>query len=377
MSTKKNILIVSLVVLFVSLISPLPVFAEQEQYSYVLMDADSKALLYAENGSLQVAPYHSAKLMSLLLAAEAVESGTLKLDNIVTVSPHANSMQGTQIWLRAGEEVSVSELILSVSAGNANDACVALCEAVTSSEEAFVDLMNKKADELGMLDTHFADATGLSGESYTTACDVAILASELSKYTWLDRYFSAYISYVRGGQTQIVNTNRLVRTSDWVCGMKYYYTEQAGHCTVTLGRKNGLNLVCVIFGESDKDNLFKTAKEKLTIGFAAYTVYVPSRYDVVCLPVKVAKSVVGEVDTELSELEPFIIRKSKLESVSITSEYFDSLTAPINKGDAVGRVLYQIDGETVYAADIVAACDVRRISFFGALKRLLEKFAEL
>lgn len=371
---KKLATLLSLAILVLYLSTP--VHADT-QYSYVLMDADSSTLLYAENGSYPFMPYHSAKLMTLLLAAEAIEAGNLSLDTVVKTSQHANSMQGTQIWLRAGEEASVSELILSITAGNANDACVALCEAVAPNEETFVTLMNQKANALGMLDTYFADSTGLSEESYTTACDLAILASALSKYTWLDEYFSVYIGYVRGGETQIVNTNRLIRTTDWIVGMKYYSTDPTGHCIIALARMGELSLVCVILGEADKDNLFKTAKEKLTIGFSAYTTYTPSRYDVFCEPVNISKSIVETVDTELAELSSFIIRKSKLDSVKIRIEYFDSLEAPVLKGNPVGRVLYQIDGETVYSVDIVASDNAERITFWSALRKLLEEFAKL
>lgn len=367
--------VLSLVLSLSSLVISLS--ADEMPYSYVLMDADHSTLLYSENGNYVFSPYHSAKLMTTLLAAEAVEQGSLSLDATVTTSAYANSMQGTQIWLKAGEEITVGELLLSVTAGNANDACVALCEAVASNEENFVCLMNERAKDLGMLDTFFADSTGISSKSYTTASDVAILASALSKYTWLDEYFCTYITYVRNGQTQLVNTNRLVRTFDGAVGMKYYYRDDTQNCVVALARKNGMSLICVIFGEPDKDALFKTAKEKLTLGFSAYTIYTPSPYDVCCSPVKVKKSISQTVETTLSELSDFVVRKSKIDSVKIRTEYFDDIVAPVSKGDKVGRVLYEIDGETVYSADIVAAEDAKRITFWNAMKRLLTQFAKL
>ncbi len=346
-------------------VEPLP------RYSYVLMEGTTAALLYSDNGNYSFPVGHSAKLMTVMLVAEGIEAGLLTVDTTVKVSQNANSMEGTQIWLRIGEEIPISDLILAVTAGNANDACVALAEAVAGDEQTFVKLMNDKCASLGMSDTYYADCTGLSDGSYTTASDTAIIASHLSRYQWLDDYFTQYISYVRGGQTQLVNTNRLIRTYDFCTGMKYYYSDKTGHCVIASARKDGLTMICVIMGEQDKDTLFKTAKEKLGIGFSAYTLYKPRATDVYCRPVSVSNGVKEIIDTRLGELSPFVVRKSKLEDIEVKTEYYDNISAPVMMGDIVGRIVYSVDDTDIYSVLIIAAEGTDRLTFISALKKIL------
>ena len=347
------------------------------RFSYALMEGSTDTLLYSENGSMTVPPKHSAKLMTLLLACEYISSGNLSLENTVKVSEHANSMPDPQIWLRAGESIAVSELIMAGTVSNANDACVALCEAVSGNEADFVSLMNSKAKELGMIDTYYADCTGISDESYTTACDIAIVASELSKYDWLDEYFKTYITYVRNGQTQLVNTNRLIRSYEPCTGMKYYYSDETGHCVVASARRDGLTLICVILGEQDKDNLFKTVREKFGIGFSAYVMYQPKSTDVFCEPVEVKHGVAGVVKTEVGKLHRFVVRKSKIENIKIFCEYYEDITAPIKVGDTVGRVIYSIDGEEVYSAHIVSSEQSEKLTFWKAFVLVFKEIVKM
>ncbi len=350
---------------------------EIPRFSYALMEGTTSTLLYSENGNMTLPPKHSAKLMTLLLVCESIEAGELSADNIVKVSEHANSMTDPQIWSRAGESISISELLMSVTAGNANDACVALCEAVSGNEMDFVKLMNDKAKALGMSDTYYADCTGISDESYTTACDIAIVASELSKHGWLDEYFKTYITYVRDGQTQIVNTNRLIRSYDPCTGMKYYYSDETGHCAVGAAKRDGLTLICVILGEADKDNLFKTVKEKFSIGFSAYILYKPSEKDVTCEKIRVHKGVSEYVDTEVGKLNEFVIRKSKLENIKIFVEYYDDVEAPVALGDQVGRVVYIIDKEEVYSAPIIASEKSEKLTFWKAFVKVFKEIIKM
>ncbi len=334
-------------------------------------------MLYSDNGNMSIHPKHSTKLMTMLLVAEAIDRGVFSVESTIKVSGHANSQEGSQIWLRVGEEISASELIMSITAGNANDACVALAEAVAGSEDAFVSLMNQKAKELGMADTYYADCTGMSEGSYTTACDTGIVASHLSRYTWLDEYFKTYITYVRNGQTQIVNTNRMIRSYDPCVGMKYYSSDETGHCLVSSARNNGITMVCVIFGEQDKDLLFKTAKEKLGIGLSAYVMYKPKATDIYCTPVNVSKSVEGSVQTEVGEINSFVVRKSMIDDIKVRIEYFDYVTAPISKGEKVGRIVYSIDGEEIYSGSLVASHSAQKITFISALKKILSEIIKM
>lgn len=358
-------------------ITPLTLSAETIiPYSYVLMEGSTATLLYSDNGNASYRPFHSAKLMTLLLAVEAISKGELSYDTVVTVSAHANSMQGAQIWLMPGEQISVHELILAITVGNANDACVALAEALAKSEDDFVSLMNKKAQELGMSGTKYVDSTGLSYNGITTACDIAILASELTKYPELTEYFNTWIAYVRE-DTQLVNTNRLIRSYDLLTGMKAYYGDDCLNCLIATADKNGLTMVCVIMGEKDEFERFSVAKEKLNTGFSAYTMYNPKPEKFICENVTVSKGVLTETETQLGHISPFVIRKSREEDVVFHAEYYKKLEAPIHKGDEVGRFIFTIDDEEVFSLPIVASSDVKKLNFISAFLKLLGKLVAM
>lgn len=341
-------------------------------YSYVLMEGTTGTLLYSDNGNAEFRAFHSAKLMTLLLVSEAIERGEIALDTVVTVSKHANSMQGSQIWLDTGEEIALSELIAAVTVGNANDACVALAEAVSKTEQDFVVLMNQKADELGMLKTYYADSTGLSEASVTTACDTATLASELSHYDFLNDYFTTWMTTVRGGKAELVSQNRLVRSYDGITGMKAYYHKECLNCLIASAKKNGLTMICVIFGEEDEFKHFSTAKEKMNIGFLAYTLYTPKRRDILPEPVSVKDGVKDSVTVSPGEIGSFIIRSGKVDSVEIKYEYFDDVKAPLNVGDVVGKAVFIIDDEEIYKVDLECSESVKKMNVFFAAAKLLK-----
>lgn len=357
------------------------VTAEDEKYtppySYVLMEGNTATLLYADNGNAVVPAHHSAKLMTLLLVMEAMDRGELSFDTALKTSNYANSMQGAQIWLMPNEEISVSDLIAAITVGNANDASVVLAEAVGQTEEHFVAMMNCRAEELGMSGTFYADCTGISSASVTTACDVAILASVLSKYESLREYFTTWVTSVRGGKTELASTNRLIFTYDGIIGMKAYYSDSVGNCVIAAAERDGLIMVCVIFGEEDEFQRFTTAKEKMNTGFQAYSLYQPKRSDVYTEPVAVRGGEFTDVETELSQLIPFIIRKSAADSIEITIEYFEDVEAPVNVGDRVGRAVYSVNGEELYSCAIVAKERVRKLNIFIAMGRVLRSLIRM
>ena len=351
--------------------------SSQPQYSYVLMEGNTATLLYSDNGSATVPAHHSAKLMTLLLVMESIDRGELSFDTVLKTSNHANSMQGAQIWLMPGEEITVDELIKAITVGNANDACVVLAEAVGESEEKFTALMNQKADSLGMIGTRYADCTGISSDSVTTACDCAILASALTHYDNLVPYFTTWVTSVRGGKTELASTNRLILTYTGITGMKAYYSDTLGNCVIATAERDGLRMVCVIFGEKDEFQNFTTAKEKMNTGFSAYTLYRPQRTDIYTEPVSVAGGEITEVETELAELQSFIIRKSQEDKIKVTIEYFTDVAAPLQKGDPVGRAIYTIDDEEIYSCPIIAREAVRKMNIFIGFSRIIRSIIRM
>ena len=346
-------------------------------YSYVLMEGGTETLLYSENGEARVRAHHSAKLMTLLLTAEAIDSGRMSLDTLLKTSQYANSMQGAQIWLMPNEEITVRELVAAITVGNANDAAVVLAEGVGGSEEKFVKMMNEKAEQLGMSGTSYSDCTGISADSVTTACDCAILASELAKISYLREFFTTWVTSVRGGKTELASTNRLILTYEGLIGTKAYYADDLGNCLIAAAERDGLIMVCVIFGESDEFRRFATAKEKLNTGFNAYSLFKPKRSDVYPEPVKVRGGEFSEVDTELSRLSGFIVRKSAEENIEIKIEYSENVAAPLSAGDKVGRAVWYVGEEEIYSCPIVAKFGVRKMNFFIGMKRALESLIKM
>lgn len=354
-------------------------FAEEiaAPYSYVLMEGSTGTLLYSDNGSTPFKPHHSSKLMTLLLLCETMDRGELTAESVITVSKYANSQEGSQIWLDAGEKIPLSELITAITVGNANDACVAIAEAVGGSEEEFVLKMNMRAQELGMLSTVYADSTGMGNGSVTTACDIAILASELSRHEELRNDFTTWMTTVRGGKAELVSQNRLIRTYNGITGMKAYYSKDCGNCLIATAEKNGITMVCVILGEKDEFARFTTAKEKMNIGFSAYSVYSPKRKDIFLDPVGINGGVVSEVETDVGILGRFIIRTNSEDDIEVVTEYFTDIEAPVRRGQKVGRVVYKLDEEELYSIDIIASASVKKMNpFYGLMNLLRSMFLE-
>ena len=365
-------LAVTLFTLAVSACLANSVSATEIPYSYALIEGNSGTLLYTENAYIPFPTHHSSKLMTLLLLSEAIERNELSEDTVIKVSPHANAQQGAQIWLSAGEEISISELITSITVGNANDACVAIAEAVCQTEEKFTERMNLRASELGMTQTIYSNSTGMGEGNLTTVADLAILASALSKHEYLVKYMTTWQATVRGGKVELASTNRFIRSYEGATGMKAYYSKDCGNCLIASAKKGDLTLICVILGEPDEYNHFKTAKEKLNIGFSAYTLYTPNKKAVFCESVRVKNGVQSFVETELEAPKAIVVRKSQKENIEFRVEYFENIQAPLKKGDAVGRVVYFIDDTDIFELKIVAKDDVLRQNFGSAMLKCLK-----
>lgn len=337
----------------------------------VVMEATTGKIISSQGADEIFAAGHFAKLMTLLVAQEAVENGELSYDAKVTVSQYANSMQGTQIWLGTGEEITVEELIKSISVGNANDACVALAEATAKTEEAFVEKMNVKAQSLGMESTYYADCTGISPASVTTAGDIALLCAELVKHERLYPYMTTWIDTVRGGKTQLVNLNRLVRTYNGIIGIKACYIEDVGNCLAAAAARGDMTVIAVVIGRSDEDSRFSWARDEMNRVFAAYEMYEPQLTDGAMQDVAV---LIGEkpfCKVESTDKSLLLIPKGSADRVKISYERVESVPAPIEMGTIIGSVTLTLDGEEIFTTDLCAAESVKQLSYFEALRRLL------
>ena len=304
--------------------------------SACLMEASTGEVIYEQNADERLEPASATKIMPLLLICEALDEGTLSPEDTVTGSEHAASMGGSQIWLEVGEQMSVSDMLKAMVVVSANDCTVAMAEHLAGSEEAFVARMNKRAEELGMTNTHFVNATGLPVEGhYTTARDIARMTRELLKHERIFEYTTIWMDSLRGGAMGLTNTNKLVRFYPGANGMKTGYTDSAKYCISATTEKDGMELIAVILGGSTSDKRFSDAKA------------------LVC---------------GASEI---LVAKGREKQIEAVIELPEFLTAPVEKGTVVGKVLYQIGGETIAETEILTTESIRRMTFWDVVKRML------
>lgn len=342
--------------------------------SAVLMDANTGTVLYENNADLRLSPASVTKVMTLLLVFEAINSGNLKYDDILCVSENAASMGGSQIFLEPGEEMTVEELLKSVIIASANDAAVTLAEHVSGSEEEFVQRMNEKATELGMKNTNFENVTGLDDDTVdhmTTARDIAIMSRELLKHEKVTEYTTIWMDTIRNGEFGLTNTNRLIRFYRGITGLKTGSTSKAGFCVSASAKRENLHLIAVIMGAESSDNRNVSASKLLDFGFSNYSIYSeePQKFE----NVKVYGGVADFVDVTYDKRD-ILINKADNTKIQTKVEMLDYLNAPVKAGDSVGKILYTIDGETIFENDIYAVNDVGKINFWQYVGEIIKNF---
>ncbi len=344
--------------------------------SAVLMEASTGKVLF-EKDPHQVRPCASiTKVMTLCLTFDAIESGQLSLTDTLTASAHAASMGGSDIWLKEGEQMTVDDLLKATVIMSANDAAVVLAENVAGSEEAFVQRMNEKAQELGMKDTVFKNCNGLDEEGHvTSAHDVALMSRELITHEKIFDYTLTWIDYVRDGQTQLVNTNKLIRSYNGITGLKTGTTSQAGSCIAATAERDSLHLISVVLGAESTDNRFRDAAALLDYGFANWAVTVPEAPTLQNVPV--TGGMEETVPAKVGEMPKLLTKAAERGSVEQSLELREDLAAPVKEGDVIGRVVYRINGEEAAQVEVTAAGSVEEITFSSAFSYLLHSFFSL
>ena len=342
--------------------------------SAVLMEANTGVMLYEQNADEALPPASVTKIMTLLLVMEAIEEGKVTLDDTVRTSAHAASMGGSQIFLEEGEEMSVEDMIKSVVIASANDAACALAEHIAGSEAAFVKMMNEKASELGMKNTSFENTNGLDDTAQnhlTSARDIAIMSRELIKHKTILKYSSVWMDTVRNGLFGLTNTNRLVRFYQGCTGLKTGSTSKAGFCVSVTAERDGVSLICVIMGAESGDKRNAIASSLLDWGFANYGVfsYTPEAFD----PIKVKGGTTDKVSISADSFS-CVISKGNATKITVVQNISESLSAPVNKGDKVGELVFMCQGKEVGRCDVLANESVEKIGFFGILGRMIGRF---
>ena len=281
------------------------------------MDVATGTVLYEKDSHIKLPPASITKVMALLLVMEAIDAGQLTLDTVLTASPHACSMGGSQIWLEPDEQMSVNDLLKASVIGSANDATVVLGEAIAGSEEGFVALMNERAAQLGLTDTNFINCTGLDADGHvTSAYDIAIMSKELIKHELIKQYSTVWMDSLRNGESELVNTNKLVRYYEGCTGLKTGTTSGAGACLTATAERKETQLVAVVMGASNSNDRFNGARKLLDYGFANWSnVTVTTDYGALT-EVPVNDGVADFVIPECNESKTFLVEKSKINSIT-------------------------------------------------------------
>ena len=339
--------------------------------SAILVEAKSGTVLFEQNADEALPPASVTKIMTLLLIMEAVEAGQISLDDMVSASEHACSMGGSQIYLEVGEQMSVEDLLKSVVISSANDAAVALAEYVAGSEAVFVEMMNKKAEELGMKNTHFENTNGLDDtveNHLTSARDIAIMSAELLSHKKITEYSSIWMDTIRNGEFGLTNTNRLVRFYKGANGLKTGSTSKAGFCISASAERNGMTLIAVVMAAPTRDIRNNIATSLLDYGFANFSLYeTPAE---ALNPVKVVGGVKSICEVK-NEGFCAVVDKKSFSNVRSQVEMSEAVKAPVNIGDRVGEVKYFIGDKNIGRSYIVSTQNIECISYLHIILKFI------
>lgn len=340
--------------------------------SAVLMEASTGKVLFEKNAHEQRPCASITKVMTLLLVMEALDEGRIHLEDMVSASEHASSMGGSDIWLEPGETMSVDDLLKATVIVSANDAAVALAEYVSGSEEAFVKRMNERAAELGMKDTVFKNCNGLDEDGHvTTAYDIALMSRALIQHEKIFDYTQVWMDELRGGKTQLVNTNKLLKSYSGITGLKTGTTGKAGSCMAATAERDGMALVAVVLGCASTEERFSSAASLLDAGFSGWALTAPSLSPDALAPVAVEKGMQSTVAVEADPLTGVVVPKGREGEVVCEAVMEESLTAPVEQGQAVGEVTCVFDGEVLARSQIRAVSSVEALTFSSAWLSLL------
>lgn len=341
----------------------------------VLMDCNTGTLLKAKNENEKLYPASVTKIMTLLLVCEAIESGKLTKELVLTCSESAAEKGGSQIWLEPGETMTVDELLKAAVVYSANDASCLLGESIAGSEEAFCVLMNDRAQQLNMVNTHFDNCTGLDDDTQThltTALDIAIMSRELLKHDMIKEYTKIWTDTLRDGQTQLVNTNRLIRYYPGATGLKTGTTSKAGCCVSASAKRDGLELIAVVMGADNSKERFAGAKKLLDWGFANYEAVQLSPEGSYSENIKVLHGTQPQVSVSHGAVAEALVNKGAGGKIVKEAKLADELTAPVEKGQKLGEVVFKAGGDIIGVCPLTAGEGVEKMTLKNAVIRLFD-----
>lgn len=345
--------------------------------SALLMDVATGTVLYEKECHERLAPASVTKVMTMLLIMEALDDGRIHLDDQVTASETAAAKGGSQIYLKAGEMMPVSDMLKSIAVSSANDCACAMAELIAGSESAFVEQMNQRAAELGMADTHFVNCTGLDdskeAENHrTSAYDIALMSRQLLKYhPDIKKYTTIWMDTVRGGTFGLSNTNKLIRFYSGATGLKTGFTSGAGYCLSATAKREGMELIAVVMGCESSQKRTADCKALLDYGFATYSVVRPGLKEGRTVAVHLGKQ--NTVPVELTERREILVDKAKRTSLSARVELAQLVPAPVEKGQQVGTISVYAGEKLLIQLPLAAAQAVAKLSFGDVFKMVLAR----
>ena len=329
--------------------------------SAILMEESTGNILYESNPDERLPIASVTKVMTMLLIMEAVDSGKISLDDMVTVSENAMSYGGSTMFLETGEQLTVNDMLKGIAVASANDGCVAMAEHLAGSESAFVDMMNEKAKELGMENTHFMNTNGLDEDDhYSSARDVAIMSRELMKHETIFNYTSIWMDTLRGGKFQLANTNKLIRFYDGANGLKTGSTSKALCCLSAAAKRNDMQLIAVVLGAPTSAERFASAKSLLDYGFANYAVNTQITAGDEVQKIAVEKDVDKEVGVVAGDSCSTLVKKGQEDNITKEIKIDETITAPIEAGQKIGTMTISRDGEVIADIDLNASSTVEK-----------------
>lgn len=349
--------------------------------SAILIERDTGEVLYEKNSNEQLPPASMTKIMTMLLIMEAIDKGKLTWDEKISTSEYAASMGGSQIFLEPGEQMTTKQMLQGIAIGSGNDASVAMAERIGGSEEAFVEMMNEKAKELGLKDSFFKNTTGLpSSGHFSTAHDMAIMAKELLKYEDITKFTGMYEAYLREDTDKkfwLVNTNKLVRFYPGVDGLKTGFTAEAKYCLTATAEKDGMRVIAVVFGAPTSKERNAQVTKMLNFAFNQYQTHPMFKRNQAIGLAKVSKGKEKTVEAVTSEPLSLLTKKGeKTVDVEQKINLNKNLDAPIKKGDKVGTIKLIKGGQVVLESELVAKSDVKEAGWYTLYKRSFGMFTK-
>ena len=365
-------------ILVLSFVLSFPICANAEENkksnvkSSILMSLDTGDVIKQNNAYEHLSPASVTILMSILLILEAIDSGKIKLTDEVAATENAVSKGGSQIWLEVGEKMTVNDLFKAVVIASANDACTLLGEYVAGSDSAFVDMMNKRVETLGLKNSHFENCTGLDDEvtnHYSCAYDLAVIAKEVMKHKLILKYSTVWLDSLRNGKTELNNTNKMINKYNGMTGLKTGTTSNAGFCLCATATRDGISFVSVVLGAQTSDERFALTQELLDYGFANYKLDNIKIDNSKLKTVKVKKGVDKSI-TPKCELNKKLLLPKNSDKITYEYSFLDEVKAPVKKGDKLGVVTVYSGNKKISSIELKSDKNIKSVTFLYIFKKM-------